>query len=60
MNTALICIGTYVDGMKAEAINTARRIGKVDVDHGETSCKTPEAVAYIKKAYAHRVKKKKK
>jgi hypothetical protein len=28
----------------------AARIGKVKVDHGETGCKTPDAVPYIKKA----------
>ena len=33
-----------------KAIETARRIGKVQVDHGETNCKTPDAVPYIEKA----------
>jgi hypothetical protein len=32
------------------------RIGKVHVDHGETSCKTPEAVAYIEKMWARKKK----
>jgi hypothetical protein len=28
----------------------AAKIGKVEVDHGETDCKTPDATEYIKKA----------
>lgn len=56
MNNALIAIGTYLD-LEKEAIAAAKKIGKVDVDHGETSCKTPDAESYIKKARAHRSKK---
>ena len=37
----------------------AKRIGKVEVDHGETGCKTQDAVTYIQKAKAHRARKKK-
>jgi len=36
----------------------AKRIGKVEVDHGETGCKTPDAAAYIRKVLDHRRKKK--
>ena len=50
MNGALICIGIFKPGLKKKAIETARRIGKVSVDHGETSCTTPEAEPYIEKA----------
>lgn len=50
MNGALIGIGIYKPALRAKAIEAAKRIGRVDVDHGETSCKTPEAVAYIEKA----------
>jgi hypothetical protein len=32
----------------------ASRIGKVEVDHGETGCKTPDAIPYIKKAAARK------
>lgn len=32
----------------------ARRIGTVEVDHGETGCKTPKAVAYIDKMWKHK------
>jgi len=38
-----------------EACNAAaRRIGKVEVDHGDTSCKTPDAEPYILKASARK------
>lgn len=36
--------------VRAEAIAAATRIGTVEVDHGDTHCKTPEAVSYIRKA----------
>ena len=41
----------------AGKLYVAGRIGTVEVDHGETSCKTPEAVSYIKKTVAHNKKK---
>ncbi len=37
-----------------ESMGTAQRIGKVDVDHGETSCKTPDAAPYIEKMWARK------
>jgi 3-methyladenine DNA glycosylase AlkD len=52
MNRALIAIGTHKPALKKDAIAAARRIGKVEVDHGQTGCKTPDAEAYIKKAKA--------
>jgi hypothetical protein len=36
----------------------AKAIGKVDVDHGETGCVTPDAVGYIAKLVAHKAGKK--
>lgn len=50
MNGALIAIGVYKPALRKKAIETAKRIGKVDVDHGETGCKTPDAAPYIEKA----------
>lgn len=50
MNAALIGIGSYIDEKTAVAV--AERVGKVEVDHGDTSCKTPLAVPYIQKAAA--------
>lgn len=50
MNSALIAIGIRNSALEKKAIAAARRIGKVEVDHGETGCKTPDAEAYILKA----------
>lgn len=50
MNGALISIGVCKPSYRNKAIAAAKRIGKVKVDHGETSCKTPDAVAHIEKA----------
>jgi 3-methyladenine DNA glycosylase AlkD len=47
MNGALISIGLMGGSLFTKATAVARRIGKVEVDHGETSCKTPDAVAYL-------------
>lgn len=57
MNMGLVAIGTYKPDMEAEAVAAARRIGKVEVDHGETGCKTPDAEAYIIKAKARKNRK---
>ncbi len=54
MNMALISIGGRNEALKEKAIAAAKRIGKVVVDHGETNCKTPEAVGYIDKMWAHK------
>lgn len=57
MNNALIAIGTRSDALEEAALAAARRIGPVLVDHGQTSCKTPDALTYLPKARAHRRKK---
>ena len=49
MNGAVIAIGTYKPSLRKKALETAKRIGKVEVDHGETGCKTPDATATIQK-----------
>lgn len=56
MNMALIAIGGWKPALTDMAIEAAKRIGKVDVDHGETGCKTADAVPYIKKMVARRKK----
>lgn len=58
MNNAVIAIGLRSPALEKRAIAAARRIGTVEVDHGETGCKTPDAEAYILKARA-RVQQKK-
>jgi hypothetical protein len=50
MNGALISIGVFKPTLRTKAIEVAKRIGKVEVDHGETNCKTPDAVPSIEKA----------
>jgi 3-methyladenine DNA glycosylase AlkD len=52
MNGALIAIGVWKPALRARAIAAAGRIGKVEVDHGETACTTPDAASYIRKAAA--------
>ncbi|HFJ9402623.1 TPA: DNA alkylation repair protein [Bacillus paranthracis] len=58
MNSALIAIGIRNEDLEQTAIEIARKIGKVQVDHGATSCKTPDAESYIKKARERAAKKK--
>jgi len=52
MNSALIAIGCRTATTK-EALIVARRMGAIEVDHGDTSCKTPIAFDTIKKTVAH-------
>lgn len=54
MNQALIAIGARGGALEKAAVAAARRIGKVEVDHGRTGCRTPDAVAYIARTRAHR------
>lgn len=49
MNNAVIAIGVYRPALTESALAAAGRIGTVEVDHGETSCKTPDAAPYIRK-----------
>lgn len=48
MNNALIAIGSRPT-LRARTIEVAKNLGKVIVDHGDTSCKTPDAITYIQK-----------
>ncbi|HWI62452.1 MAG TPA: hypothetical protein VNT75_11475, partial [Symbiobacteriaceae bacterium] len=50
MNNALIAIGIYRKDLSEAAIAAAGRIGPVEIDHGDTACKTPAAAEYIRKA----------
>ena len=59
MNSALIAIGIRNPALQRKAEAAAARIGKVEVDHGETDCKTPEAIGYIRKTVERQEKKKK-
>jgi 3-methyladenine DNA glycosylase AlkD len=54
MNNAVIAIGGRNPALAAAATAAAGRIGRVEVDHGETGCKTPEAAAYIERIWARK------
>lgn len=49
MNGALIAIGARNISLQKKALAVAAKIGKVEVDHGDTGCKTPDAADYIRK-----------
>ena len=49
MNNFVICVGCYVQPLLARAKAAARKIGAVEVDMGDTACRTPLATAYITK-----------
>ena len=40
-------------GVRIEPGDGAKRIGTIEVDHGDTDCKTPNAAASIEKNWAH-------
>ena len=54
MNQALIAIGARSAALQEKALRAARTIGPVEIDHGETNCKTPDAAEYILRTVAHR------
>lgn len=49
---ALIGIGSMSDGMASESLAANGRIGPVEVDHGETGCKTPDPAEKVPKMRA--------
>lgn len=49
MNQFIIAVGTYLAPLGDKAIATARKIGKVSVDMGDTECRVPDAETYISK-----------
>ena len=54
MNMALVAFGLRNAALQQKAIAAAKHIGKVEVDHGDTNCKTPDVAEYIQKALARR------
>ncbi|MBM3855154.1 MAG: DNA alkylation repair protein [Verrucomicrobia bacterium] len=57
MNQALIAIGGHSPALREAVLAAAKRIGPVTVDHGDTSCKTPNAVEYVAKMWERAGKK---
>lgn len=56
MNMALISIGGRNERLRKLAVAAAKRLGPIEVDHGDTSCKTAEAIPYIEKMWARKEK----
>lgn len=56
MNGALIAIGLRDEQLRRAVLKLDARIGPVQVDHGETGCKTPAIAPYIERTLAHRAK----
>jgi 3-methyladenine DNA glycosylase AlkD len=56
MNNALIAIGLRNAALQEKALGAAHTIGRVEVDHGETNCKTNNATEYILRTVEHRRK----
>jgi 3-methyladenine DNA glycosylase AlkD len=52
MNGFVIAAGTFVPTLTAKAKATAKAVGKVAVDMGDTDCKVPDAGPYIDKVIA--------
>ncbi len=52
MNGFVIAVGSYVKPLTPKALEAARKIGTVEVDMGDTSCKVPPAAEYIRKVIA--------
>lgn len=49
MNGFIIAVGSYIPALTTKALAAAKRIGKVEVLMGGTSCKVPLAKDYIQK-----------
>jgi 3-methyladenine DNA glycosylase AlkD len=49
MNGFVISVSCYVPALTPKAKEIARSIGKVSVNMGDTACKVPDALEYIKK-----------
>jgi hypothetical protein len=52
MNGFVIAVGAYVKPLLKQAKATAKQIGPVSVDVGDTACSVPLATAYIEKIEA--------
>lgn len=49
MNNFVIACGVYVEPLADAALETAKKLGAVEVDMGDTACQVPVAVSYIAK-----------
>lgn len=51
MNNALIAIGCRSAALRKSATAAAKRLGTIEVDHGDTDCKTPDAIERLEKTW---------
>jgi 3-methyladenine DNA glycosylase AlkD len=51
MNNALIAIGCRSAALRKAATAAAKRLGTIEVDYGDTECKTPDAIERLEKAW---------
>ena len=49
MNNFIIAVGSFVIDLNKRAVQAAKKIGKVEVNMGDTACKVPLATSYIQK-----------
>ena len=49
MNSALIALGGYNSCLYEDVVACSGHIGPIQVDHGDTGCKTPDPVVYMQK-----------
>ncbi len=59
MNGFVIAVGGYVAPLTDKALATAKAMGEVTVNMGDTACKVPDAASYIRKMVERGIKKKK-
>ena len=51
MLQALVAIGCRSAALRKSVTAAAKRIGKVEIDHGDTACKTPELAPTLEKTW---------
>ena len=57
MNNCLIAIGARNKVLRGRVLEAAKKIGKVEIDHGDTSCKTFIIEEYLDKIYERKARK---
>lgn len=55
MLRAMILIGCRNPALRRAVVDTAQRMGVVEIDYGDTSCEAPDVVSQIDKAWAHSI-----
>ncbi len=57
MLDALIAIGCRSTSLRAAVTAASERIGRIEIDHGDTACGTPEVGPTLEKTWAHSLSK---